>query len=83
MVHSNWSDVMYSLPSSRTAEDWESYIYHRAFAMCRLTIAITYIKDAWYAYVKNATGTERNNKLPEVIARRLYPHMKGVPYVGT
>lgn len=76
--------------SPEEARGWEPIQFHNAFAMCVLTAAQTRIEGMWAAYIAAVPGIchrdevdlvlDHGDKLPEAVARAMYPHMEGIPY---
>lgn len=72
------------------AERWRPYIRWIALARRVLVVANTRIEGAWNAYIDAVPGENHDReweevkshgaKLPEQVARSLFPDFEGVPY---
>jgi len=71
-------------------ETWKPTRRHRALARCVLAAAQTRIEFAWGAYIDAVPGISHRDefeevlrhrdKLPEAVARILFPQFRDVPY---
>ena len=76
--------------SQDEAESWRPITRKRALAMRVLVVAQTRIEFAWSAYCAAVAGynhadeqhavLDHGDKLPENVARALFPEFTGVPY---
>ena len=92
IAHSNLPDQWKShFPATaRDAQNFTPSIYHVALDWCVLAVARTRIEGAWGAYIGAVSGKNHEiergsvlsigSKLPESIARVIFPIFKGVPY---
>jgi len=81
----------YQLPFPDSPKDeWHPIVRNRVLAMYVLAVAQTRIEGAWAAYIDAVPGQNLNqetqevldigNKLPENIAKVLFPYFDGIPY---
>ena len=85
-----WED--YFLRTRKEALVFEPCIVHVALARRVLVVAKTRVECAWAAYIDAVPGENhdrerlavlaKGSKLPEVLARILFPVFEGVPYAG-
>lgn len=80
-------------PANREeAQDWTPNIFVKALHRCVLCVATTRAEGLWSAYCGNVPGKNHDDewgaiwrdgdKLPEAIARAIFPQFDGVPYAG-
>ena len=76
--------------STEEAQKWKPIIDKRGLSMCVLCVANTRIEGMWSAYCDAVPGDchkleydavlANGAKLPEAIARAIFPRFKDVPY---
>ena len=70
--------------------DWTPLVVRSALAMKVLAVAQTRVEGAWSAYIDAVPGMDHEaeqeavlrhgEKLPEAVARLLFPSMEAIPY---
>jgi hypothetical protein len=76
--------------SQEEAREFQAWTMYCALAMCVLVVAKTRVECAWAAYIDAVPGENHKieqaavlahgNKLPERLARAIYPQLKDIPY---
>lgn len=72
------------------AKSWQPYVQYKALHRQVLVVATTRIEGAWKAYCGTVPGRRHDDeylsvlaegcKVPEVVARALFPEFEGVKY---
>ena len=76
--------------NSEEAKEWKPIVVRTALHQNVLCVARTRVEGAWSAYCKSVPGFDHSSeyelvlvngdKLPEVLARVMFPVFEGIPY---